>query len=60
MFDLNNTEDAPISPPVFEGEDLGFENRLKWQREQLREWLNQQQSEQAAERHRQRLEGRFV
>ncbi|XP_019959205.2 RIB43A-like with coiled-coils protein 2 [Paralichthys olivaceus] len=56
MFDLNNTEDAPISPPVFEGEDLGFENRLKWQREQLREWLNQQQSEQAAERHRQRLE----
>ncbi|XP_069384251.1 RIB43A-like with coiled-coils protein 2 [Paralichthys olivaceus] len=63
MFDLNNTdhrttgtEDAQMMPPGFVGEDPEIEKRLQRQREQLREWLIQQQSEQAAERHQQTLE----
>ncbi|XP_047452244.1 RIB43A-like with coiled-coils protein 2 isoform X2 [Mugil cephalus] len=42
--------------PGLVGEDPESNNRLQRQREQLREWLIQQQAEQAAERHQQKLE----
>uniref|UniRef100_A0A3Q3MQP1 RIB43A domain with coiled-coils 2 n=1 Tax=Mastacembelus armatus TaxID=205130 RepID=A0A3Q3MQP1_9TELE len=51
--DLNNLDhcrktdigDAQMMPPGLVGEDLESKSRLKKQREQLREWLIQQQSE---------------
>ncbi|XP_026167273.1 RIB43A-like with coiled-coils protein 2 [Mastacembelus armatus] len=62
--DLNNLDhcrktdigDAQMMPPGLVGEDLESKSRLKKQREQLREWLIQQQSEHAAQRHQQQLE----
>ncbi|XP_069019697.1 RIB43A-like with coiled-coils protein 2 isoform X1 [Embiotoca jacksoni] len=38
------------------GEDAASESRLRRQREQLREWLVQQQADRAAERHQEKLE----
>lgn len=51
--------DAQMTLPGLVGEDPDSVSRKQRQREQLREWLLQQQSEQAAERHRQKLQGRF-
>ncbi|XP_034391719.1 RIB43A-like with coiled-coils protein 2 isoform X2 [Cyclopterus lumpus] len=42
--------------PGLVGEDPGSESRRQRQKEQLREWLVQQQSERAAERHQRKLE----
>lgn len=50
-------DDIQMMLPGLVGEDpegLGWRQR---QKEQLREWLNQQQTEQKAERHQQMLEG---
>ncbi|XP_074487981.1 RIB43A-like with coiled-coils protein 2 isoform X2 [Sebastes fasciatus] len=63
-YDLNdpdrfrNTDpgDAQMMPPGLVGEDPDSESRRQRQREQLREWLIQQQSERAAERHQEKLE----
>ncbi|XP_071361559.1 RIB43A-like with coiled-coils protein 2 [Trachinotus anak] len=63
-YDLNepdrcrepDKEVAQMMPPGLVGEDPESKNRLQRQREQLREWLIQQQSERAAERHQQKLE----
>ncbi|XP_056243891.1 RIB43A-like with coiled-coils protein 2 [Seriola aureovittata] len=63
-YDLNDPDrcrktdkdDAQMMPPGLVGEDPESKNRVQRQREQLREWLIQQQSEQAAERHQQKLE----
>ncbi|XP_034444104.1 RIB43A-like with coiled-coils protein 2 [Hippoglossus hippoglossus] len=58
-FDLNDTEHRRkpgVMPPGFVGEDPEIENRLQRQKEQFRQWSNQQQSERAAERHQQTLE----
>lgn len=49
--------DAQMMLPGLVGEDPECMGRRQRQREQLREWLFQQQSERAAERHRQKLEG---
>ena len=65
-YDLNDPDrcgktelaDAQMMPPGLVGEDPNSQNRRQRQREQLREWLIQQQSERAAERHHQKLEGR--
>uniref|UniRef100_A0A8D0CV50 RIB43A domain with coiled-coils 2 n=1 Tax=Sander lucioperca TaxID=283035 RepID=A0A8D0CV50_SANLU len=43
-------------PPGLLGEDPDSESRRQRQREQLREWLIQQQSELAAERHQRKIE----
>lgn len=51
--------DAQMMLPGLLGEDPHSESRGRRQREQLREWLLQQQGEQAAERQRQTLEGRW-
>uniref|UniRef100_A0A3B4XZ71 RIB43A-like with coiled-coils protein 2 n=1 Tax=Seriola lalandi dorsalis TaxID=1841481 RepID=A0A3B4XZ71_SERLL len=67
-YDLNDPDrcrktdkdDAQMMPPGLVGEDPESKNRVQRQREQLREWLIQQQSERAAERHQQKLEGRFM
>ncbi|XP_040894772.1 RIB43A-like with coiled-coils protein 2 [Toxotes jaculatrix] len=63
-YDLNDPDrcrktdldDAQMMPPGLVGEDPESKNRLQRQREQLREWLIQQQSEQTAERHQRKLE----
>ncbi|XP_060932467.1 RIB43A-like with coiled-coils protein 2 [Limanda limanda] len=58
-FGLNNTDhsrETGVMPPGFMGEDPEIKNRLQRQQEQLRRWSNQQQSEQAEERHQQTLE----
>ncbi|KAM8752214.1 RIB43A-like with coiled-coils protein 2 [Acanthopagrus schlegelii] len=63
-YDLNDPDrcrktelaDAQMMPPGLVGEDPNSQNRRQRQREQLREWLIQQQSERAAERHHQKLE----
>ncbi|XP_049429994.1 RIB43A-like with coiled-coils protein 2 [Epinephelus fuscoguttatus] len=63
-FDLNDPDrcrktdpgDAQMILPGLVGEDPGSESRRQRQREQLREWLVQQQSERAAERQQQKLE----
>ncbi|XP_035012539.2 RIB43A-like with coiled-coils protein 2 [Hippoglossus stenolepis] len=58
-FDLNDTDHRRkpgVMPPVFVGEDPEIKNRLRRQKEQFRQWSNQQQSERAAERHQQTLE----
>ncbi|XP_071752981.1 RIB43A-like with coiled-coils protein 2 [Centroberyx gerrardi] len=47
---------AQMMPPGLVGEDPGSKDRLKRQKEQLRDWLVQQQYERAAARHQQRLE----
>uniref|UniRef100_A0A4W6BU41 RIB43A domain with coiled-coils 2 n=1 Tax=Lates calcarifer TaxID=8187 RepID=A0A4W6BU41_LATCA len=49
--------DAQMMLPGLVGEDPDSKNRLQKQREQLSQWLIQQQSEQAAERHQRKLEG---
>ncbi|KAK9517009.1 hypothetical protein VZT92_024907 [Zoarces viviparus] len=48
--------DAQMMLPGLVGEDPDSESRQRRQKEQLREWLIQQQSEQAAERHQRKLE----
>lgn len=66
-YDLNDPSrikkveqsDAQMMPPGLVGEDPESKIRQQNQREQLREWLTQQQTEQAAERHQQELEGGF-
>uniref|UniRef100_A0A3Q3RBK9 RIB43A domain with coiled-coils 2 n=1 Tax=Monopterus albus TaxID=43700 RepID=A0A3Q3RBK9_MONAL len=55
-YDLNNLGDAQMMLPGLVGEDLESKSRCQRQREQLREWLSQQQREQAAERHQLKLE----
>uniref|UniRef100_A0A8D3EDE5 RIB43A domain with coiled-coils 2 n=1 Tax=Scophthalmus maximus TaxID=52904 RepID=A0A8D3EDE5_SCOMX len=65
-FDLNDpdrfkktsVEDAQMMPPGLVGEDPESKNRLLRQREQLREWLVEQQGEQAADRRQRMLEGK--
>lgn len=49
--------DAQMMPPGLVGEDPERKDRQQRQKEQLRDWLIQQQRERAAERHRQKLEG---
>ncbi|KAM9854299.1 RIB43A-like with coiled-coils protein 2 [Aulostomus maculatus] len=63
-FDLNDPDrlknqkarDAQMMIPGLVGEDPHHEDRQQRQREQLREWLIQQQREQAAEKQQQELE----
>ncbi|XP_073327327.1 RIB43A-like with coiled-coils protein 2 [Pagrus major] len=63
-YDLNDPDrcrkpelaNVQMMPPGLVGEDPNSKDRQQRQREQLREWLIQQQSERAAERHRQKLE----
>ncbi|XP_060932463.1 RIB43A-like with coiled-coils protein 2 [Limanda limanda] len=58
-FGLNDTDhsrETGVMPPGFMGEDPEIENRLQRQKEQLRRWSNQQQSERETERHKQTLE----
>ncbi|XP_039471726.1 RIB43A-like with coiled-coils protein 2 [Oreochromis aureus] len=63
-YDLNDPgrvkkieqSDAQMMPPGLVGEDPESKVRLQNQKEQLREWLTQQQTEQAVERHQQQLE----
>ncbi|XP_072241501.1 RIB43A-like with coiled-coils protein 2 [Leuresthes tenuis] len=62
-FDLNDPgrrktdqADAQMMLPGLVGEDPESRSRRQRQGEQLREWLFQQQTEQAAERHQQNLE----
>lgn len=65
-FDLNDPDrfrkmeesDAQMMLPGLVGEDRDSKSRLLRQKEQLREWLIQQQTEQEAERHQQKIEGR--
>lgn len=67
-YDLNDPHhcrkvgvgDVQMTLPGLAGEDPNSKSRLQRQREQLREWLIQQQSEREAERHQLKLEGRFV
>lgn len=66
-YDLNDPhhcrktgQGVQMMPPGLVGEDPNSKDRLQRQQEQLREWLLQQQSERAAERHQLKLEGRFV
>lgn len=42
-YDLNNLGDAQMMLPGLVGEDLESKSRCQRQREQLREWLSQQQ-----------------
>lgn len=64
--DLNDSDlrrkreqgDAQMMLPGLVGEDMDSKSRRQRQKEQLREWLILQQSERAAERHQQKLEGR--
>uniref|UniRef100_A0A3Q1C3K4 RIB43A domain with coiled-coils 2 n=1 Tax=Amphiprion ocellaris TaxID=80972 RepID=A0A3Q1C3K4_AMPOC len=66
-FDLNDPDlcrktdpgDAQMILPGLVGEDLESQSRLQRQQEQLREWLIQQQAEQAARRREEKLEGKF-
>lgn len=63
--DLNNSDccrkaeqdDIQMMLPGLAGEDPECLGRQQRQKEQLREWLNQQQAEKKAERHQQMLEG---
>ncbi|XP_037538712.1 RIB43A-like with coiled-coils protein 2 [Nematolebias whitei] len=63
-FDLNDPDrfrkmdesDAQMMLPGLVGEDRDSKSRLLRQKEQLREWLIQQQTEQEAERHQQKIE----
>ncbi|XP_076589998.1 RIB43A-like with coiled-coils protein 2 [Chaetodon auriga] len=48
--------EAQMMLPGLVGEDLDGQSRRQRQKQQLREWLIQQQSERAAERHQQKLE----
>lgn len=65
--DLNDPErcgetqrgEAQMTLPGLVGEDPDSVSRKQRQREQLRGWLLQQQSERAAARHQQKLQGRF-
>lgn len=50
---------AQMTLPGLAGEDPDSVSRKQRQKEQLRDWLLQQQSERAAEKHRQKLQGRF-
>ncbi|XP_029290043.1 RIB43A-like with coiled-coils protein 2 [Cottoperca gobio] len=62
-YDLNEPDrrktdpgDAEMMPPGLVGEDPDSESRRQRQREQLKEWLLQQQSERAAEMQQRKLE----
>ncbi|XP_042352728.1 RIB43A-like with coiled-coils protein 2 [Plectropomus leopardus] len=63
-FDLNDPDrcrktdpgDVQMMLPGLVGEDPDSKSRQQRQKEQLREWLIQQQSERAAERHQQNLD----
>ncbi|XP_068580271.1 RIB43A-like with coiled-coils protein 2 [Cebidichthys violaceus] len=55
-FDLKDPGDAQMMLPGMVGEDADSESRRRRQKEQLREWLIQQRSERAAERHQRKLE----
>ncbi|XP_061577319.1 RIB43A-like with coiled-coils protein 2 [Cololabis saira] len=55
-FDLNDQGDAGMTLPPLVGEDPKRESRLQRQKEQLGEWLFQQQTENAAGRHQKKLE----
>lgn len=67
-YDLNDPDrcrktdqsEGQMMPPGLVGEDRDSKSRLQRQRQQLREWLIQQQTERAAETHQQRLESRFA
>lgn len=59
QYDLDNPGDAQMMPPGLVGEDPDSKSRLQRQSEQLREWLIQQQTERAADKNREKLEGRF-
>lgn len=67
-YDLNDPHqcrktdvgDVQMMPPGLVGEDPDSKGRLQRQREQLRDWLLQQQSERAAERDQLKAEGKFV
>lgn len=56
---IREQSEAQMMLPGLVGEDPESSSRLQKQREQLREWLIQQQTEQAAERQQQKLEGGF-
>uniref|UniRef100_A0A8C6SH29 RIB43A domain with coiled-coils 2 n=1 Tax=Neogobius melanostomus TaxID=47308 RepID=A0A8C6SH29_9GOBI len=64
-FDLNDSEryknmspeEAQMMIPGLAGEDPNSKDRQQRQREQLRDWLIQQQAERDGERHRQKMEG---
>uniref|UniRef100_A0A3P8RN63 RIB43A domain with coiled-coils 2 n=1 Tax=Amphiprion percula TaxID=161767 RepID=A0A3P8RN63_AMPPE len=66
-FDLNDPDlwrktdpgDAQMILPGLVGEDLESQSRLQRQQEQLREWLIQQQAEQAARRREENLEQHY-
>lgn len=49
--------DGQMMPPGLVGEDPEWKDRRQRQREQLRDWLLQQQREREAERHQQKLIG---
>lgn len=49
--------DSQMMLPGLTGEDPQFKIRQQKQKDQLRQWLIQQQSDQAAQRHQQKLEG---
>lgn len=53
-------EDAQMMLPGLVGEEPDGGSRRSRQKEQLREWLLQQQRERTAERHQQKLDGRFA
>nr|XP_046250155.1 RIB43A-like with coiled-coils protein 2 isoform X2 [Scatophagus argus] len=63
-YDLNDPDrcrktergDTQMMPPGLVGEDPDSKVRQQRQKEQLREWLIQQQGERAAERHQRKLE----
>ncbi|KAM8893091.1 RIB43A-like with coiled-coils protein 2 isoform 3-T3 [Spinachia spinachia] len=59
-LELEEPGDARMMLPGLVGEEPDSESRRHRQKEQLREWLIQQQRERAAERHQQQLEGRLV
>lgn len=66
-YDLNdperckntNPEDTQMIIPGLVGEDPNSKSRLQRQREQLRDWLIQQQMEHASQKQRQKTEGRY-
>ncbi|XP_061843752.2 RIB43A-like with coiled-coils protein 2 [Nerophis lumbriciformis] len=54
--DNSQGEVEQMMPPGLAGEDPDYDSRVCRQREQLREWLLQQQKEQALEQERQKME----
>lgn len=57
--DLNDPKhsDGQMMLPGLTGEDLQCKIRQQKQKDQLRQWLIQQQTDQSAQRHQQKLEG---